>query len=133
MSMTDPIADLLSRIRTAHLAKHDRLDAPASKLKVEVCRLLAEQGYIEGFEMLEDDPIKKKMRVFLKYTPEGAPMIRHMERVSTPGRRVYRGADELRPVLSGLGVGIVSTSQGLLTDQEARKRRVGGEILCEIW
>lgn len=133
MSMTDPIADLLSRIKTAHVAKHDRLDVPASKLKVEVCRLLKEQGYIEEFEMLQDDPVKRKIRVFLKYTPEGTPMIRHLRRVSTPGRRVYRSADELRPVLNGLGVGIVSTSQGLLTDQEARKRRVGGEILCEVW
>ena len=133
MSMTDPIADLLSRIKTAHVAKYDRLDVPASKLKVEVCRLLKEQGYIEEFEMLGDDPVKRQIRVFLKYTPEGAPMIRHIQRVSTPGRRVYRSADELRPVLNGLGVGIVSTSQGLLTDREARKRRVGGEILCELW
>ena len=133
MSMTDPIADLLSRIKTAHVAKYDRLDVPASKLKVEVCRLLKEQGYIEEFEMLGDDPVKRQIRVFLKYTPEGAPMIRHIQRVSTPGRRVYRSADELRPVLNGLGVGIVSTSQGLLTDREARKRRVGGEILCEVW
>jgi small subunit ribosomal protein S8 len=133
MSMTDPIADLLSRIRTAHLAKHDRLDLPASKLKIEVCGLLKEQGYIHDFKMIEGDSVKRQIRVFLKYTPEGLPMIRHIQRVSTPGRRVYRGADDLRPVLNGLGVGIVSTSQGLLTDKEARQRRVGGEILCEVW
>ena len=133
MSMTDPVADLLSRIRTAHLAKHDRLDVPASKLKSEICRLLAEQGYVEGFENLEDDPIKPNLRIYLKYTHDGTPMIRHLQRVSKPGRRVYRGADELRPVLNGLGVGIVSTSEGLLTDKEARKRRVGGEVLCEVW
>lgn len=133
MSMTDPIADLLSRIRTAHLAKHDRLDAPASKLKLEVCRILKDQGYIGDFELLQDDPIKQQLRIYLRYTPEGQPIIRHLKRISTPGRRVYRGADELRPVLNGLGIGIVSTSQGLLTDSEARKRRVGGEILCEVW
>lgn len=133
MSMTDPVADLLSRIRTAHLAKHDRLDLPASKLKIEVCGLLKEQGYIHDFEVIEGDSVKRQMRILLKYTPEGLPMIRHIQRVSTPGRRVYRGADDLRPVLNGLGVGIVSTSQGLLTDKEARQRRVGGEILCEVW
>lgn len=133
MSMTDPIADLLSRIRTAHLAKHDRLDMPASKLKAEICVLLKEQGYIEDFQLLDDDPVKRQMRVFLKYTSDGNPMIRHLQRVSKPGRRVYRGTEDLRPVLNGLGVGIVSTSQGLLTDKEARQRRVGGEILCEVW
>lgn len=133
MTMTDPIADLLSRIRTAHLAKHDRLDAPASKLKAEVCRILKDQGYIEDFELQKDDPTKQQLRIYLRYTPEGQPLIRHLKRISTPGRRVYRGADELRPVLNGLGIGIISTSQGLLTDSEARKRRVGGEILCEVW
>ena len=133
MTMTDPIADLLSRIRTAHMAKHDRLDVPASKLKNEICGLLEQQGFIRGYEILNDDPIKGQIRIFLKYTPEGNPMIRHIQRVSKPGRRVYRGAEDLRPVLNGLGVGIVSTSQGLLTDKEARQRRVGGEILCEVW
>ena len=133
MSMTDPVADLLSRIRTAHVAKHDRLDVPASKLKAEICSLLKEQGYISKFEILDEDPIKQQIRVFLKYTDQGEPTIRNMKRVSKPGRRVYRGADDLRPVLSGLGVGIVSTSQGLLTDKEARQKRVGGEVLFEIW
>ena len=133
MSMTDPIADLLSRIRTAHLAKHDRLDVPASKLKKEICGLLKEQGYIRDFEVHGDEPVQSQIRIYLKYTADGNPMIRHLARVSKPGRRVYRGADDLRPVLNGLGVGIVSTSQGLLTDKEARQRRVGGEILCEVW
>ena len=133
MSMTDPVADLLSRIRTAHVAKHDRLDLPASKLKTEICGLLKEQGYISSFEILDEDPVKQQIRVLLKYTDQGEPMIRHMKRVSKPGRRVYRRADDLRPVLNGLGVGIVSTSQGLLTDKEARQRRVGGEVLFEIW
>ena len=133
MSMTDPIADLLNRIRTTYLAKHDRLDAPASNLKVEVCRVLSEQGLIEKYEVTGDDPLSRKIRVFLKYTPDGDPLIRHIKKVSKPGRRVYRGADDIKPVLNGLGVWIISTSQGLLTDSEARERRVGGEILCEVW
>ena len=133
MSMTDPIADLLNRIRTTYLAKHDRLDAPASNLKVEICRLLSEQGLIEKYEVMGDDPLSRKIRVFLKNTPEGDPLIRHIKKVSKPGRRVYRGADDIKPVLNGLGVWIISTSQGLLTDSEARERRVGGEILCEVW
>ena len=133
MSMTDPVADLLTQIRNTHLAKHDRLDIPASKLKLEICKLLMEQGYIEDVEMLDDHPVRKKLRITLRYTADGQPVIKRLRRVSKPGRRVYRGADEIPPVLNGLGVGIVSTSQGLLTDREARDRRVGGEILCEIW
>ena len=133
MTMTDPVADLLSRIRTAYLAKHDRLDVPESKLKLEVCRILKEQGYVESFELIDDDPVKKKVRIYLRYTPDGEPLIRRIKRVSKPGRRVYKGAEEIRPVLNGLGVGIISTSQGLLTDSEARQRRVGGEVLCEVW
>ena len=133
MSMTDPVADLLTRIRNAHLAKHDRLDIPSSKLKLEICKLLLEQGYIEDVEVRDEHPVRKELRVTLRYTDEGLPVIRRIQRVSKPGRRVYRGADDIQPVLNGLGVGIVSTSQGLLTDREARERRVGGEILCEIW
>lgn len=132
MSMTDPIADLLSRIRNAHLAKHDRLDLPSSKLKLEICRLLKQQGFINDYQLLEAEP-GNVIRILLRYTASGDPAIRHLRRVSKPGRKVYRGADEIRPVLNGLGVGILSTSQGLLTDTEARKRRVGGEFLCEVW
>jgi len=133
MTMTDPVADLLSRIRTAYMAKHDRLDVPASKLKIEVCRILKEQGYVESFEHLDSDPVKKQVRIYLRYTPDGEPLIRSIKRISKPGRRVYKGAEEIRPVLNGLGVGIISTSQGLLTDSEARQNRVGGEVLCEVW
>lgn len=133
MTMTDPIADLLNRIRTTYLAKHDRLDLPASNVKVEICRLLAEQGLIDRYEVIDEAGQFKQIRVFLKYTPDGEPLIRHMKRVSKPGRRVYRGAEDIKPVLNGLGVWIVSTSQGLLTDREARENRVGGEILCEVW
>ena len=133
MSMTDPIADLLARIRNAHIAKHDRLDVPSSKLKLEVCRLLKEEGLIRNFRLLEGDGPVKSLRVFLRYSEDGTPAILNLQRVSRPGRRVYRGADDIRPVLNGLGVGIISTSQGLLTDKQARERRLGGEVLCEVW
>ncbi len=132
MSMTDPIADLLTRIRNAQTAKHDRLDVPASKLKLEVVKLLREEGFIKNFRELEGVPVGT-LRVFLRYTPDGVPAISHLERVSKPGRRVYRKAEEIQPVRNGLGIGIVSTSQGLLTDTQARERRVGGELLCQVW
>lgn len=133
MTMTDPIADLLARIRNAQVVKHDQLQLPASRVKMEICRILKEQGYIEDYELLSDDPVKSSMRIVLRYNDQGEPAIRKLRRVSKPGRRVYRGADDLKPVLNGIGVGIVSTSSGLLTDGEARESRVGGEVLCEVW
>ncbi len=133
MSMTDPIADLLTRIRNAHNAKHDLLDSPTSRLKLEICRILKEQGFIADFELSGDEATRAQLRVFLRYADDGEPAIQHLQRVSRPGRRVYRGAADLPPVLNGLGVAIVSTSQGLMTDQEARDQRVGGEVLCEVW
>jgi small subunit ribosomal protein S8 len=132
MSMTDPIADLLAQIRNAILAKKDRLSLPASKVKLEVCRILQEEGYIRGFGLAEGKP-SNSIQILLRYDESGVPAISHMTRVSRPGRRVYRGADDLEPVRNGLGTGIVSTSQGLLSDRTARERRVGGEVLCEIW
>lgn len=132
MSMTDPISDLLTRVRNAILAKHDRLDVPASKLKLRLCEVLKREGYIDDVEYIEQKP-QGVLRVFLRYNEEGVPAIRRLMRVSKPGRRVYRGAEEIKPVLNGLGVAVVSTSQGLLTDKEARSSRVGGEILCELW
>ena len=132
MSMTDPIADLLSRIRNAQIAKHDRLDVPISKLKLEVVKLLKEEGFIKNFREIEGSPVGT-LRVFLRYSNEGMPAISHLQRVSKPGRRVYRKAAEIQPVRNGLGIGIVSTSQGLLTDGQARERRVGGELLCQVW
>jgi small subunit ribosomal protein S8 len=132
MSMTDPIADLLTRIRNAHTAKHDRVDVPSSKVKVELCRILKEEGYIRDVAVIEQQP-QDQLRIFLSYTKEGKPGIQRMRRVSTPGRRVYRGTADIKPVLNGLGIGIVSTSQGLMTDRKAREQRVGGELLCEIW
>jgi small subunit ribosomal protein S8 len=132
MSMTDPISDLLTRIRNAHLAKHDRLDVPASKLKVAVVKLLKEEGFIKN---LREEGTGKdgKLRIFLRYSPEGAPAISHLRRVSKPGRRVYRRAAEIQPVRNGLGLGILSTSQGLLSDRQARERGLGGELICELW
>jgi small subunit ribosomal protein S8 len=132
MSTTDPISDLLARIRNAHLAKHDRLDLPSSKLKLEVCRLLKEEGFIRNFRHLEG-PAAGTVRIFLRYGADGTPAISSLRRVSKPGRRVYRGSREVQPVKSGLGVGILSTSQGLVSDRTARERGIGGELLCEIW
>lgn len=132
MSMTDPIADLLARIRNAQIAKHDRLDVPVSRLKVEVVKLLKEEGFVKNFREIEGSPVGT-LRIFLRYSTEGAPAISHLQKVSKPGRRVYRKADEIQPVRNGLGIGIVSTSQGLLTDAQARERRVGGELLCQVW
>jgi small subunit ribosomal protein S8 len=132
MSMTDPIADLLTRIRNAHLAKHDRLDVPASNVKLEILKLLKEEGFIKNYREMEGKPVNL-IRVFLRYNAEGVPAISYVARVSKPGRRVYRRADEIPPVRNGLGLGIVSTSQGLLSDAAARERRVGGELICEVW
>lgn len=132
MSMTDPVSDLLTRIRNALLAKHDRLDVPSSKLKRNIVALLEQEGYLEGFEVIESKP-QDILRIFLRYSPQGIPAVRRLTRVSKPGRRVYRGADDIEPVLNGLGTAIVSTSRGLLTDRQAREMRVGGEILCELW
>src|SRR6202035_3461037 len=118
MSMTDPISDLLTRIPNAHLSKHDRLDVPSSKLKLEVVRLLTEEGFIKNLgqiEPAEGEPVGVT-RIFRHYSPEGTPAITHLARISRPGRRVYRRARDIQPVRNGLGGGIVSTSQGLLTD-----------------
>jgi small subunit ribosomal protein S8 len=127
MSNMDPVSDLLTRIRNAHLAKHDRVDVPTSKLKAEICRILKEEGFIRNFSQLEKEP-RGMLRIFLEYDDNGSPAITHLKRVSKPGRRVYRGAGEIRPVLGGL-----STNLGLLSDRQARERSVGGELLCEIW
>lgn len=132
MSMSDPVSDLLARIRNAHLAKHDRLDVPTSKLKVELVKLLKQEGFIRSFREVDGEPVRK-LRIFLRYSAEGVPAIGHLARVSKPGRRVYTKGAQIPPVRNGLGLGIISTSQGLLTDREARERRVGGEILCEVW
>ena len=131
MSKTDPIADYLTRIRNAAKAKHRRVDIPSSNLKKAISKILQEKNFIAGFTVLED---KKQhiLRINLKYH-EGSPVISGLRRVSKPGIRLYRGADELPRVLGGLGVAIVSTSKGVMTDAQARKENVGGEILAYIW
>jgi small subunit ribosomal protein S8 len=132
MSNMDPVSDLLTRIRNAHLAKHDRVDVPTSRLKAEICRILKDAGFIRNFKLLEQTP-QSVLRIFLEYDAEGTPAITHLQRVSKPGRRVYRGADQIKPVLNGRGLGVVSTNVGLLSDRQAREQRIGGEILCEVW
>ncbi|MGE0640345.1 MAG: 30S ribosomal protein S8 [Thermoanaerobaculia bacterium] len=132
MSNMDPVSDLLARIRNAHLAKHDRVDTPTSRLKAEICRILKEEGFIRNYRLLDGQPVSV-LRIFLEYDDAGSPAISHLQRISKPGRRVYRGADDIRPVLNGRGLGVISTNQGLLSDKQARERRLGGEVLCEVW
>ncbi len=130
--MTDPIADFLTRIRNAGRARHDHVDIPASRVKAHMSRILLENGFIRGVKYIEDNR-QGILRVYLKYTDDKECVIQGLKRVSRPGRRVYRPANELPRVLGGYGLAIISTSQGLLTDKECRKRHVGGEVLCEVW
>jgi small subunit ribosomal protein S8 len=132
MSHTDPIADMLTRIRNAMKAKHRRVDIPASGIKREIAQVLARERYIEGVKFI-DDRKQGIIRVYLRYAPGDKPIIAGIDRVSTPGLRRYAGADEMPRVLDGLGISIVSTSQGILTSKECRKRGIGGEILCHVW
>jgi len=134
MKTTDPIADLLTRIRNAHIAKHDRTRVPASKVKLALCRVLEKSGYIKGFRVHDASTTPSdEIEVLLKYDGAGVPAITKIQRVSKPGRRVYSSAAELKPVLNGIGTAIISTPEGMLSDEEARERRVGGEVLCEIY
>jgi small subunit ribosomal protein S8 len=130
--MTDPIADMLTRIRNANMALHDTVSMPSSKLKEGIAKILAAEGYIDGFEV-KASGTHKTLELRLRYGAERDRVIEGMRRVSKPGRRVYAGADDLPRVKGGLGVAVVSTSQGLLPDREARRRRLGGEVLCEVW
>lgn len=130
---TDPIADLLTRIRNAARAKHPRVDVPASKLKAEIARILKEEGYISTFKLVDENKARKTLRVFLKYTPDRRSVITGLRRVSKPGSRRYVAVTEIRPVVGGLGINILTTPRGLMTGRAARKARVGGEVLCEVW
>lgn len=130
--MTDPIADMLTRIRNAIAANHTRVDVPGSKLKMEVARILKEEGYINNY-VTKGEGLKYAIRIFLRYDAKGASSITHLSRVSRPGRRVFVGATEIPKVLGGYGVNIVSTSRGLMSGKNARKENVGGEILAEIY
>lgn len=132
MTMTDPIADMLTRIRNAAKAKFKTVDIPGSRLKIELARVLKEQGYIRNYKFIEDGK-QGILRLTLKYLPEYGSVIQHLERVSRPSRRVYVKSKEIRPVYNGTGIAVLSTSRGILSDGEARNRNVGGEILCKIW
>jgi small subunit ribosomal protein S8 len=132
MSMTDPIADMLARIRNASSAMHDDVLIPASKIKQNIAKILVDEGYVDGMEVVTDNS-HPMIKLVLRYSPERERAIAGIRRISKPGRRVYRGAGELPRVLGGLGVAIISTSQGVMTDKEARRARVGGEVLAYVW
>jgi small subunit ribosomal protein S8 len=137
--MTDPISDMLTRIRNAVTSKHTRVDLPASRLKAEIARILQDEGYIQGFRVIEEAPEKQGrqprqlIRLFLKYGPHGEKVITGIERISRPGRRVYFGVDDVPHVLGGLGTSILTTSRGVMTGRAARQAGVGGEVLCNVW
>jgi small subunit ribosomal protein S8 len=137
--MTDPIADMLTRIRNAVSARHTRVDLPASKLKLEIARILQDEGYIQGYKLMEEPANRpgktprQVLRLHLKYGQGGERVISGLERVSRPGRRVYVGRDQVPAVLGGLGVNILTTSRGVMTGRAAQKAGVGGEILCNVW
>ncbi len=131
-AITDPIADMLTRIRNGIRARHARVDMPVSKMRVEIARILKEEGYISNYKLVEEEK-KKVLRVFLRYTPDGASVISVVERVSRPGKRVYVTARNIPRVLGGMGVNILTTPQGLMTGKNARKAGVGGEVLCSVY
>jgi small subunit ribosomal protein S8 len=134
MTMTDPVADMLTRIRNANVAFHDDVVMPSSKLKVALAKILEQEGYISGSSIEDDSSYPRpRLRIAMKYTPDRKRTISGLRRVSKPGLRVYTPADELPRVLGGMGIAILSTNQGLMTDREARQRHVGGEVLCQVW
>jgi small subunit ribosomal protein S8 len=136
--MTDPIADMLARIRNAVNARHARVDLPASRLKAEIARILQDEGYIHGFKLVDEPATKGRaarqvIRIFLKYGPHGERVISGLERISRPGRRVYFGRDDVPAVLGGLGTSILTTSRGVMSGRDAVRAGVGGEVLCNVW
>lgn len=132
MAMSDPIADMLTRIRNAGKAKFNSVDIPGSKLKVELAKVLKDEGYIRNFKFVKDDK-QGILRVYLKYDQHRRHVILNLDRVSSPSRRIYLRNKDVKPVYNGLGVAILSTSKGIMTDKKARKENVGGEVLCNIW
>jgi small subunit ribosomal protein S8 len=132
MSLSDPVADYLSRIRNAISAKHDKVDIPSSKVKLEMTRILKEEGYIQNYKFQEEEKRQGTIRVFLKYS-EGNPVITGLKQVSKPGRRIYAHKDKVPKVVGGLGICIVSTSRGIMTGDQSQKTGVGGEVLCQVW
>ena len=133
MTMSDPIADMLTRIRNANIRKHETVDVPSSKMKLAIADILVNEGYVEKYELVENGKYKD-IRLTLKYTPDKSQrIITGLKRISKPGLRVYAGKEDMPKVLGGLGTAIVSTNEGVLTDKESRKRGIGGEVLCFIW
>ncbi len=132
MTMTDPIADMLTRIRNALKASHEEVDIPSSKLKINLSKIMKAEGYIRNFKIISDGQ-HKNIRIFLKYDEEGVPIINGLKRISKPSCRIYKGCADVPKVLNGYGTNIVSTSKGLITDREARKLNVGGEVICSLW
>ena len=132
MTMTDPIADMLTRIRNANTVKHETVDVPASNIKKEIVRILLEEGFVRGYDVIEDEK-QGIIRIQLKYGQTGERVISGLKRISKPGMRVYADKHEVPSVLNGLGISIISTSKGILTDKQARKENVGGEVICYVW
>ena len=132
MTMTDPIADMLTRIRNANTVKHDTVDVPASNIKKEIDRILLEEGFIRGYDVIEDGK-QGIIRMQLKYGQNGERVISGLKRISKPGMRIYAAAEDVPKVLNGLGIAMISTSQGILTDKQARNNNVGGEVICYVW
>lgn len=132
MTMTDPIADMRTRIRNANVVKHETVDVPASNMKKELARILLEEGFIRGYDVIEDGK-QGIIRIQLKYGQEGERVITGLKKISKPGMRVYAANHEIPKVLNGLGISVISTSKGILTDKQARKENVGGEVICYVW
>lgn len=132
MVMTDPISDMLTRIRNGNMVGHEKVDIPGSKIKLAIAQILKEEGYVRDAEFIPDNK-QGTIRVYLKYGPNNEKVITGLKRISKPGLRIYAGAEELPRVLGGLGIAIVSTSKGIMTDRRARQSQVGGEVLCYVW
>jgi len=132
MTMTDPVADMLTRIRNALKASHEQVDIPGSKLKINITKVLKSEGYVKNFRIISGGG-RRLVRIFLKYDEEGDPIISGIKRVSKPSCRVYAGNNDIEKVLNGYGINIISTSKGLMTDRQARREGVGGEVLCSVW
>jgi small subunit ribosomal protein S8 len=132
MTTSDPVSDMLTRVRNAMRARHPKVDVPSSKLKMEIARIMKEEGYILNYKMA-DEGTKKSIRIYLKYTPANEPVISKIERVSRPGCRVYVGSQDVKRVLGGLGISILTTPRGVMTGSAARRENVGGELLCKIY
>lgn len=130
--ITDPISDMLTRIRNAIKIKADKVDIPASRMKIEIAKILKEEGFIKSYKIIKDKR-QGLIRINLKYTPDGASVISDLRRISKPGRRIYVGKDEIPYVMGGLGIAILTTSQGVMTDRQCRQKGVGGEVICYVW